>query len=59
MHHMLFCRLTGCHTKGSIINAKVLPTDMTLILCGCIMYILINIDMLFATKVTDQLLTNT
>ena len=48
----------GCHTKRSITNGKVEPTDMTLILLRCIVCILIIIDMLFATKGTEQLLTN-
>ena len=26
---VIFCRLMGCHTKRSITNAKVAPTDMT------------------------------
>ena len=48
----------GCHTKRSIINAKVAPTDMTVMLLGCIVCILIIIDMLFATKGTEYLLIN-
>ena len=55
---VVFCRLMGCHTKRSITNAKVAPTDVTLMLLGCIVCILIIIDMLFATKGTEQLLTN-
>ena len=48
----------GCHTKGSILNAKVAPTHMTLMLLGGIVCILIVTDMLFATKGTEQVLTN-
>ena len=56
--HMVFCRLMGCHTKRSITNAKVAPIDMTLMLLRCIVCILIIINMQFATKGTEQLLTN-
>ena len=48
----------GCHTKRSTTNAKVAPTNMTLMLLKCIVCILIIIDMLFATKGTEKLLTN-
>ena len=43
--------------KRSITNDKVEPTDMTLMLLGCILCILIIINMLFATKGREQLLT--
>ena len=48
--HMAFYRSMGCHTKRCIINAKVAPTDMILLLCGCIVCMLINIHVLFAIK---------
>ena len=47
-----------CHTKRSITNAKVAPIDVTLMLLGCIVCILIIIDMLFAINGTEQLLIN-
>ena len=34
--HVVFCRLTDFHTKRGITNAKVAPTDMILMLLGCI-----------------------
>ena len=45
--HVIFCRFTDCHTKRSIFNAKVPLTDVALMLLGCIVYILIIIDLLF------------
>ena len=48
----------GCYTKRSITNAKVAPINMTLILLGCIVCIVIIIHMLFATNGTEQLLNN-
>ena len=50
--HVVFCTLMGYDTKRSISNAKVAPTDMTLVLLGYVVCILIIIDMLFATKGT-------
>ena len=48
--YVVFRRLTGCHTKINIMNAKVVPTKMALILYRFFLFILININMLFATK---------
>ena len=47
---MVFCRLTVYQTKRSIINGKVATTDMALMLCGCVLRILIGVNMLFAAR---------
>ena len=47
-----------CHTKRTIANVKVAPTDATLMLLDCIVCILIIIDMQFATNGTEWLLIN-
>ena len=56
--HVVFCRLTGCHTMRRTTNIEVLPTDVTLMLLGCIVCILIIKDMVFATKGIEQHITN-
>ena len=48
--HMVFCRIIGSYTKKSTAKAKMTPTDVTLMLLGCIVCILIIIDMLFAER---------
>ena len=58
MHPVLFCKLIGCHTKRSITNAKVAPKDVILMLLGCIAYTIIIINILFAAKGMEQLLSN-
>ena len=51
---MVFFRLMGCHIKRIITNARIVPTDITLMLLRCIVYILIII----ATKGIEQCLSN-
>ena len=56
--HVISHRLMGCHTKRSITNVEVTPTDITLIWFECIVFILIIISILFSTKGAEQLVTN-
>ena len=56
---MVFYRITGYHTKRSIIKAKVALIDVKLLLFGCNLYIQINIYMLFTIKRIEQPITNT
>ena len=57
MHPGVTLQTHGLPYQKNITNAKVAPTNITLMLLRCIVCILIIIDMLFATKGTEKLLT--